>query len=86
MEAPPAPAVEPLETDSYLRRKKVRDAPISYSRLLFGADVPREIILGKDPEIEAIPEDRHERINISYCLAAHRSPSNPGVPAMVDAD
>ena len=71
VEAPPAPAVEPLETVSYKRRKKTRDAALTGSGLRFTDDVPREIILVKDPRIEAIAEDRRECIGtkISYRLA-----------------
>jgi transposase len=71
VEAPPAPPVEPVETVSYQRRKKARDAAVSDSGLRFSEEVPREIILVKDPEIEAIPEERRERIGtkVSYRLA-----------------
>ena len=71
VETPPPPAVEPLETVSYQRRKKTRNAALTDSGLRFTDDVPREIILVKDPEIEAIPAARRERIGtkISYRLA-----------------
>jgi len=71
VETPPAPAVEPLETVSYQRRKKTRDAALTDSGLRFTDDVPREIIRVTDPEVEAIAEDRRECIGtkISYRLA-----------------
>lgn len=69
--APPPPKDEPKETITYQRRKKVRDGAISDTGLRFGDDVPREIIAVKDPEIEAIPEDRRELIGekVTYRLA-----------------
>jgi len=61
----------PTETVTYQRRKKVRDAAVNDTGLRFSDDVPREIIAVKDPEIEAIPEDRRELIGekVSYRLA-----------------
>jgi transposase len=68
--APPHQA-RPTETLTYQRRKKVRDGALNDSGLRFGDDVPREIIAVKDPEIEAIPEDRRQLIGekVSYRLA-----------------
>ena len=68
--APPAPAA-PIKTITYQRRPKARDGAVTDTGLRFGADVPREIIAVKDPEIEAIPEAQRERIGekITYRLA-----------------
>ena len=68
---PPPPTEAPAETISYQRRKKVRDAAVNDAGLRFSEDVPREVIVVKDPEIEAIPEDRREVIGekVSYRLA-----------------
>jgi len=69
--ATPPPKLAPTETISYERRKKTRDGAVNDTGLRFGEDVPREIILVKDPEIEAIPEHLRERIGekITYRLA-----------------
>ncbi len=69
--ATPAPKPPPTETVTYKRRKKQRDAAVNDSGLRFGEDVPREIIAVTDPEIEAIPEARRERIGekVTYRLA-----------------
>ena len=68
--APPQKA-RPTETITYQRRKKARDATVNDTGLRFSDDVPREIIAVRDPEIEAIPEDRRERIGekVTYRLA-----------------
>ncbi len=68
---PPPPKDEPKETITYQRRKKARDGAVNDTGLRFGADVPREIIAVKDPEIEAIPEDQRELIGekVTYRLA-----------------
>jgi len=68
---PPPPTKAPTETVSYQRRKKVRDAAVNDAGLRFSEDVPREVIVVKDPEIEAIPADRREVIGekVSYRLA-----------------
>ena len=68
---PPPPKDESKETITYQRRKKVRDGAINDTGLRFGGDVPREIIAVKDPEIEAIPQDRRELIGekVTYRLA-----------------
>ena len=52
----------PTETINYQRRKKARNAALNDSGLRFSDDVPREIIAVKDPEIEAIPEERRKLI------------------------
>ena len=69
--APPPPKAVPAETITYQRRKKVRDGAVNDTGLRFSDDVPREIIAVKDPEIEAIPEDRRELIGekVTYRLA-----------------
>ena len=54
----PPPKEPPTETISYQRRKKARDAAVNDAGLCFSDDVPREVIAVKDPEIEAIPEER----------------------------
>ncbi len=61
----------PTETITYRRRKKVRDAAVNDTGLRFSDDVPREVIAVRDPEIEAIPEDRRELIGekVTYRLA-----------------
>lgn len=68
---PPSPKAVPAETITYQRRKKVRDGAVNDTGLRFSDDVPREIIAVKDPEIEAIPEDRRELIGekVTYRLA-----------------
>ena len=70
VEAPPQP-VEPTETITYQRRNKVRDAAVNDSGLRFGEDVPREIIVVQDPEIEALPPEQRVRIGekVTYRLA-----------------
>ena len=70
VETPP-PNQTPTETITYRRRKKARDGAVTDTGLRFGEDVPREIIAVKDPEIEAIPEERRERIGekVTYRLA-----------------
>ena len=69
--ATPPPKPSPTETVSYRRRKKQRDGAVNDTGLRFGEDVPREIIAVKDPEIEAIPAERRERIGekVTYRLA-----------------
>lgn len=69
--ATPPPKPPPTETVTYQRRKKQRDGAVNDTGLRFGEDVPREIIAVKDPDIEAIPEDRRERIGekVTYRLA-----------------
>ncbi len=69
--ATPPPKTPPTETVSYRRRKKQRDGAVNDTGLRFGEDVPREIIAVKDPEIEAIPAERRERIGekVTYRLA-----------------
>lgn len=61
----------PTETVTYTRRKKSRDAAVNDTGLRFGEDVPREVILVKDPDIEAIPEDQRVQIGekVTYRLA-----------------
>ena len=61
----------PNETVTYTRRKKSRDAAVNDTGLRFGEDVPREVILVKDPDIEAIPEDQRVQIGekVTYRLA-----------------
>ena len=61
----------PTETLTYQRRKKARDAAVNDTGLRFGEDVPREIIAVTDPDIEAIPPERRERIGekVTYRLA-----------------
>jgi transposase len=68
---PPPPKEQPTETITYQRRKKARDGAVNDSGLRFSDDVPREVIAVRDPEIEAIPEDRRELIGekVSYRLA-----------------
>ena len=68
---PPPPKEQPTETITYQRRKKARDGAVNDSGLRFSDDVPREVIAVRDPEIEAIPEDRRELIGekVSYPLA-----------------
>ena len=68
---PPPPKDEPKETITYQRRKKTRDGAATDKGLRFSDDVPREIIAVRDPEIEAIPEDRRELIGtkVSFRLA-----------------
>jgi transposase len=68
---PPPQKERPTETITYRRRKKARDAAVNDSGLRFSDDVPREVIAVKDPEIEAIPEDRRELIGekVTYRLA-----------------
>ena len=61
VEAPP-PNETPTETITYRRRKKARDGAVNDTGLRFSDDVPRETIEVKDPEIEAIPAERRERI------------------------
>ena len=69
--ANPPPIETPTETVSYPRRKKQRDGAVNDTGLRFGEDVPREIIAVTDPEIEAIPAERRERIGekVTYRLA-----------------
>ena len=68
---PPPPKDESKESISYQRRKKARDGAVNDTGLRFGEDVPQEIIAVTDPEIEAIPEARRERIGekVTYRLA-----------------
>ena len=74
VEAPPSKP-PPTETVSYQRRKKQREAAVNDSGLRFGEDVPRGIIAVIDPDIEAIPENRCERIGekVNYRLAQRPS-------------
>ena len=67
----PPPKEPPTETISYQRRKKARDAAVNDAGLCFSDDVPREVIAVKDPEIEAIPEERCKLIGekVTYRLA-----------------
>ena len=69
--ASPPPKRPPTETVTYQRRKKQRDGAVNDTGLRFGEDVPREIIAVTDPEIEAIPAERRERIGekVTYRLA-----------------
>ena len=68
---PPPQKEQPAETITYQRRKKARDGAVNDSGLRFSDDVPREVIAVRDPEIEAIPEDRRELIGekVIYRLA-----------------
>jgi transposase len=68
---PPPPKEQPAESITYRRRKKSRDGTVNDSGLRFSDDVPREIIAVRDPEIEAIAEDRRELIGekVTYRLA-----------------
>ena len=68
---PPPAKDEPKETITYQRRKKNRDGAVNDTGLRFGDEVPREIIAVTDPEIEAIPQERRERIGekVTYRLA-----------------
>ena len=61
----------PSETITYQRRKKSRDAAVNDSGLRFSDGVPREVIAVKDPEIEAITEERRNLIGekVTYRLA-----------------
>lgn len=69
VESPPPKAPE-TETITYQRRKKTRDASMNDSGLRFGEDVPREVIVLKDAEIEALGEGEYEVIGekVSYRL------------------
>jgi transposase len=69
--AAPARKKEPTGTLTYTRRRKSRDGAVNDTGLRFGEDVPREIILVKDPDIEAIPEAQRVQIGekVTYRLA-----------------
>jgi transposase len=69
--ATPPQKEEPTGTVTYKRRKKSRDAAVNDTGLRFSEDVPREIILVTDPDIEAIPEEQRVQIGekVTYRLA-----------------
>lgn len=68
---PPAPALDAVESVSYQRRKKQRDAAVNDTGLRFGEDVTRDVITIVDPAIAAVPAQRREFVSerISYRLA-----------------
>ncbi len=68
----PPPQKEPdTETITYQRRKKTRDNAVNDSGLRFSDEVPREVIIVKDPEFDALPEDQRKIIGekVSFRLA-----------------
>jgi transposase len=69
--ATPPQKQAPTESVTYTRRKKSRDGALNDTGLRFDEDVPREIILVKDPDIEAIPEEQRVQIGakVTYRLA-----------------
>ncbi|MFN2186126.1 MAG: IS66 family transposase, partial [Anaerolineae bacterium] len=69
--ATPPQKQAPTESVTYTRRKKSRDGAVNDTGLRFDEDVPREIILVKDPDIEAIPEEQRVQIGakVTYRLA-----------------
>ncbi len=74
VEAPP-PKTPDTETITYQRRKKTRDGAVNDSGLRFGEDVPREIFVLKDPEMEALPDHLREVIGEKV---SHRLAQRPG--------
>ncbi len=67
-----APVGKPeTETITYQRRKKNREGSLNDSGLRFGEDVPRDIFIIGDPELENLPESERELISekVTYRLA-----------------
>ena len=74
VEPPPAKAAD-TETITYQRRKKNRDNALNDSGLRFSEDVPREVFVLKDPEMEALASDQYEIIGEKV---SHRLAQRPG--------
>ena len=70
VDTPPRPK-DDTETVTYQRRKKNRDGAMTDSGLRFDEDVPRDVIVIGDPEMEDLPESERELISekVSYRLA-----------------
>jgi len=80
----PPQKTDDTETISYQRRKKNRDNALNDSGLRFSDDVPREVIVLKDPEMEALTSDQYEVIgekNQPSSGTTSRQLSGTGIPS-----
>jgi transposase len=67
----PAPKIPEPETITYQRRKKTREGTVNDSGLRFSDDVPKEVIVLRDPGFDALADNEREVIGekVSYRLA-----------------
>ena len=73
---PPPQKMPETETITYSRKKKkTRDGAVNDSGLRFSDDVPREVFVLKDPEMEALDSDQYDVIGEKV---SHRLAQRPG--------